>query len=107
MGWCNNGCLSNDNCAADQRCVKSDDEDRGTCQNSKRPTDDPREPNNRNGLTLCGTNDGVRTTCELGYFCADPGAALCEPGCLSDANCGYEQGCEKAPGEHVGVCTRL
>jgi hypothetical protein len=103
-GWCSPGCLSNDNCAPDQRCVKGDADDVGTCQNAKRPTDDPREPENRPGVTICGTNDGVRSTCELGYFCADPGAALCEPGCLSSANCDRDERCAKAEGAHVGVC---
>lgn len=30
---CQNGCLSNDNCASDQTCEKADGEDVGTCQN--------------------------------------------------------------------------
>jgi hypothetical protein len=107
MGWCSDGCLSNDNCAQDQRCVKTDAEDRGTCQNLKRPTDDPREPANRPGLTLCGTASGEHNTCQLGYYCADPGISACAPGCLSSANCDLDQGCDKAPGTQIGVCADL
>jgi hypothetical protein len=39
---CRPGCTSNQNCAEDQRCVKADGENLGTCQNAKRPATNPR-----------------------------------------------------------------
>lgn len=40
---CEAGCLSNENCAEDQRCVKGDGYDIGTCQAKiKRPASQPR-----------------------------------------------------------------
>ncbi|MEC9442972.1 MAG: hypothetical protein VYE40_17900 [Myxococcota bacterium] len=40
---CIEGCLSNENCADDQRCVKSDGQNVGTCQAEiKRPASNPR-----------------------------------------------------------------
>ncbi len=40
---CISGCLSNENCAEDQRCIKADGDNVGTCQNEiKRPASNPR-----------------------------------------------------------------
>lgn len=106
---CADGCLSNENCAEDQRCVKADGTQIGSCQAEvKRPASNPRgvEGNERPaGLTSCGEGDNA-STCQPGQYCDNAYFGLCDEGCLSDLNCGDEQLCEKAPGEDVGSCQR-
>lgn len=97
---CALGCLSNDNCADDQRCVKSDGTDIGTCQAKVKI----REPGSRAGLTPCGEKFGEEVTCQPGSYCESSVFSNCDPGCLSDANCLTNQTCDKSSGEQVGIC---
>jgi hypothetical protein len=112
FGTCATGCLSNDNCAGDQRCVKSDGMSHGTCQNEiKRNPSDPRETmydrDDTRGFTSCGPTLRDSVTCQPGQHCEDPRDALCSPGCLSDLNCTSDHRCEKEPDALLGACVRV
>jgi len=57
------------------------------------------------GITDCtppGVTDPVE--CAAGQYCSDPVLAICENGCLSNANCLSDQTCEKDSGQDVGSC---
>jgi hypothetical protein len=103
---CADGCLSNENCAEDQRCVKGDGTNLGTCQNAvKHPATQPRmEQTTEGGVTPCGTSFGQAISCQPGQFCADQRISSCELGCLSDFNCADSQLCIKQDGEDIGSC---
>lgn len=59
------------------------------------------------GVTDC-TPPGLPTVeCAAGQYCADPVLAVCENGCLSNANCLSDQTCVKADGENVGTCQNM
>ena len=112
---CADGCLSNDNCAEDQRCVKADGTQVGACQAEiKRPASTPRdgkpsatpgESTSPRGFVSCGEGYN-EITCHPGQYCANPDYGRCAKGCLSDLNCGSEQICDKLPGENLGTCQR-
>ncbi len=113
---CADGCLSNENCADDQRCVKADGTQVGSCQAEiKRPASEPRDgksgaagdtsSSSRIGFTYCGEGSN-QIMCHPGQFCYNPRYGYCDEGCLSDLNCGEEQECVKAAGENEGTCQR-
>lgn len=106
---CVDGCLSNENCAEDQRCVKADGKQIGSCQAEiKRPASEPRgdrESSRPAGFTTCGEGSDA-ATCQPGQYCDNAYFSLCDEGCLSDLNCGDEQLCIKEQGENVGTCQR-
>lgn len=106
---CLEGCLSNENCAEDQRCVKADGDQVGSCQAEiKRPASNPRNTGVSEGLTECGTQVGSNEAnyCQPNQYCKNASFARCELGCLSDSNCAEEQECVKADGEDIGSCQR-
>ena len=111
---CRAGCFSNENCAEDQRCVKADGTQIGSCQATiKRPASEPRNTDasgntvsSTMGVTRCGDNPDRISTCQPGQYCYNSYFARCEPGCLSDLNCASEQLCVKDPGKNVGTCQR-
>ncbi len=97
---CREGCLSDVNCAQEQRCIKSTGQNLGVCQATIR-----RFPEgSRAGVTPCGTSFGDQLVCQPGQYCEDSRFNRCILGCLSDANCLSNQSCDKAPGEHEGIC---
>lgn len=101
---CRPGCLSNENCAEDQRCVKADGSNLGTCQNQFKIR--PEEPA-MVGSTECGSEfDGTPSYCQPGSYCANPTFERCVPGCLSDANCYTNELCVKPEGSPTGVCQK-
>lgn len=101
---CVDGCLSNENCAEDQRCVKADGTQIGACQNKgKHPATEPRITT-PTGATACGTFSGEEVMCQPGQYCEDSRFNRCELGCLSDGNCAPNQLCIKESGEDVGSC---
>jgi hypothetical protein len=95
---CKPGCLSNENCAEDQRCVKSDGRQVGACQNKGK------QERERSGVVQCGEFAGETQYCQPGQYCEDATFSDCEPGCLGDYNCPPEEICFKAMGEDVGSC---
>lgn len=106
---CAEGCLSNENCAEDQRCVKRDGTNVGTCQNTgKQPASNPRDGKPGGevsaGVTPCGSFGDEEIMCQPGQFCEDARFSRCELGCLSDLNCTDSQRCVKAAGADVGSC---
>jgi hypothetical protein len=106
---CAEGCLSNENCAEDQRCVKRDGTNVGTCQNQgKAPASNPRDgkPGGATsaGVTACGSFGDEEILCQPSQYCADARFSNCEFGCLSDLNCLGDEECFKAAGQDVGSC---
>lgn len=95
---CEPGCLSSANCSDDQVCVKSNNQDIGTCQNKGKQTPPP------NGTTSCGERGGEPVMCQAGQYCESPTFGRCELGCLSNANCAIDQSCVKAADQNVGTC---
>jgi hypothetical protein len=71
------------------------------------------DPGDGDGDTGDGTTDCTPpglpdpVTCQAGQYCADPVLAMCENGCLSNANCLPNQICEKQPGIDVGTCQNM
>lgn len=106
---CSDGCLSNENCADDQRCVKADGKQVGSCQAEiKKPASNPRGDKStglQQGFTQCGEGED-QATCQPGQYCSNAYFGLCDNGCLSDLNCGEEQLCVKEAGEDEGSCQR-
>ena len=101
LAICRQGCLSNDNCTDEQRCVKDDGDDVGRCIDRDAIAGDELGA----GYTSCG--DGLaETICHPNQYCDDPGRGQCELGCLSSDNCTDEQWCDKGDGDHVGICTQ-
>lgn len=47
------------------------------------------------------------TICPGGQYCSDSTLAVCENGCLSNANCASDQVCELPDGESVGACANV
>ncbi len=56
------------------------------------------------GVTDCTPPGLEQVVCQAGQYCADQLLALCENGCLSNANCASDQECIKEGGEDVGSC---
>lgn len=114
---CADGCLSNENCADDQRCVKADGTQIGSCQAEvKRPASEPRNGagdvvegsdamSGLHGFTYCGEG-AEQISCHPGQYCSSPRYGYCTKGCLSDLNCGDEQLCVKEDGHDEGSCQR-
>ena len=98
---CVAGCLSNDNCNDEQRCIKSDGDNFGTCQHPKN------RPDAQSGATPCGSFGGEETTCAPGSYCEDARFSRCEPGCLSSANCGSDAFCDVPGDDPVGICREM
>ena len=98
---CLPGCLSNDNCNDEQRCIKSDGDNLGTCQHPKNRPDSP------SGATPCGNFGGDEATCAPGTYCEDITFSNCEPGCVSSANCGPNAFCDVPADDPVGICREM
>ena len=81
---CENGCLTNDNCAADQTCIKEDGDDVGSCQNNDPdPPDGPTEAEFCEKLLVCDMS-GTMEQCSLVYT----GTNVDCHQCIVDGNCG-------------------
>lgn len=90
---CTPGCLSDENCAADQTCVKASQQSVGTCEAiGTAPCD--AEP----GFTGC-----MGICCQPGQFCMNPSLQFCAVGCLSEENCAADQACDLSTGS-PGFC---
>lgn len=84
LGVCENGCLSNDNCAADQECVKEEGEDVGSCQNTGGSgTEGPTLEEFCDKALACDPT-GTMEQCEMIYNAT---IAECHQ-CWVDSNCG-------------------
>lgn len=81
LGACENGCLSNDNCAADQVCEKAPGEDVGSCQNTG--SSGPTEAEFCSKLLTCDPS-GTMAQCSMVYAGTN---ATCHK-CIVDGNCG-------------------
>ena len=78
---CENGCLNNDNCAADQTCVKEPSEDVGTCQNNGGAG--PTEAEFCKKVLVCDPS-GTMEMCAMIYA----GTVETCHQCFIDSNCG-------------------
>ncbi|MCA9636291.1 MAG: hypothetical protein KC420_09730 [Myxococcales bacterium] len=78
---CQNGCLSNDNCAADQTCEKAAGEDVGSCQNMGGAG--PTEAEFCEKLLVCDPA-GTMEQCSMVYKGTNE---TCHQ-CIVDGNCG-------------------
>jgi hypothetical protein len=85
LSICDNGCLSNSNCASDQQCMKDSGANVGSCQGTA--TKD------------CATFITKCQACQGGSSCTqafcDAASAECIT-CVNNSNCG--QGCDSACG---------
>jgi len=86
LGLCENGCLSNTNCASDQECIKEDGEDVGTCQNTDTTTTGAEGPTLEEfcDKALACDPSGTMAECEMIY---NGTIAECHQ-CFVDSNCG-------------------
>ena len=93
LSICENGCLSNDNCAADQTCEKPPNEDVGTCQNNA--AGGPTEAELCEKLLTCDMS-GTMEQCSLFYTATNQACHQC----IIDGNCGDINGgsCDAACG---------
>ncbi len=78
---CENGCLNNDNCAADQTCEKASGKDVGTCQNNA-PAG-PTEQEFCDKILACDPN-GTMEECSMAYAGTNDECHQC----MVDNNCG-------------------
>lgn len=86
LSMCENGCLSNENCASDQTCEKADGEDVGTCQNNDATTtgaEGPTEEEFCDKLLICDMS-GTMEQCSIVYAGTN---VECHQ-CIIDGNCG-------------------
>ena len=99
LALCENGCLTNDNCASDQTCIKADGEDVGSCQNNDDP--DPPDPEGPTEAEFCEKllvcdMSGTMEQCSIIYT----GTNVTCHQCIIDGNCGDINGgsCDVACG---------
>lgn len=109
MGWCSSGCLSNDNCAEEQTCVKKGSQNVGTCLAPEETTGLSQSGELEPGYTLCGTSSDSRKTvvCHPSQYCDSDYWGTCSMGCLSEYNCTDTQICIKEEGENIGTCQAI
>lgn len=93
LSICENGCLTNDNCAADQTCEKLGGEDVGTCQNNA--PGGPTEAEFCEKLLTCDMT-GTMEQCSIFYTGTNEACHQC----IVDGNCGDINGgsCDAACG---------
>lgn len=100
---CRPGCSSDEHCAPVDRCVRAEGEAIGRCEScSGLEFADP----------VAGCIDPARTgvtdcfhDCGPGTYCRDEGIPECVAGCVTDANCGPSERCDRPGRAKVGTCT--
>ncbi len=100
---CLPGCVSDANCGPRDTCVRTGGDPIGRCepcveQASHEPAEHCVDPRRR-GATACFPG-----SCEPGQYCVSRGLNHCEPGCVSDDNCGPTETCTRPEGYAVGIC---
>ena len=100
---CRPGCSSDEHCAPTDRCVRTAGETTGRCESCgglafADPVAHCIDPA-RTGVTECFHD------CAPGTYCRDVGIPECVAGCVTDANCGPSERCDRPGTAKVGTCT--
>jgi hypothetical protein len=100
---CRPGCVTDENCGPRDACVRADDATAGRCEACSGLAFGPAAPAcvvpERVGVTPCFPGE-----CPVGQYCVDGDISHCEPGCVSDENCGPAERCDRAPAAALGMC---
>ena len=87
---CQNGCLSNDNCAGDQTCIKAAGEDVGSCQNNTTTPTGPTVEEFTTKCLACGLDTVTADQCAQIYNAVSEACRTC----IVASNCNDETACE-------------
>jgi hypothetical protein len=100
---CRPGCSSDEHCARTDRCVRAPGESEGRCESCGGIELGDAAPGcidpARTGVTECFHH------CGPGTYCSDVGIPECVVGCVTDANCGPSERCDRPGRSKVGTCT--
>lgn len=101
---CRPGCVTDSNCGPRDVCVRADGATIGRCESCAGFTFEKSAKgcvvDTRSGTTACFPGE-----CPVGQYCVDGASSHCQPGCVSDENCGPAERCDRAPAATIGVCT--
>jgi hypothetical protein len=99
---CRPGCSSDEHCAPTDRCVREPGATVGRCEScGGLAFADP--PPHCIDPARTGKSDCFHD-CGPGTYCRDEGIPQCVPGCVTDANCGPSERCDRPGTAKVGTC---